>query len=67
MTCENFILLCERDYYRGLPLHRIIKNFMLQAQRTGTHTHTHTHARVRAHAHAHALHVARSAHARRAT
>jgi peptidyl-prolyl cis-trans isomerase-like protein 2 len=30
MTCENFITLCERNYYRGLPFHRIIKNFMLQ-------------------------------------
>ena len=30
MTCENFITLCERDYYRGTPFHRIIKNFMLQ-------------------------------------
>lgn len=37
MTCENFISLCERDYYRGLPFHRIIKNFMLQGgDPTGT-------------------------------
>ena len=37
MTCENFITLCERDYYRGLPFHRIIKNFMLQGgDPTGT-------------------------------
>ena len=31
MTCENFITLCERGYYRSLPFHRIIKNFMVQA------------------------------------
>ena len=30
MTCENFITLCDRNYYRGLPFHRVIKNFMLQ-------------------------------------
>ena len=39
MTCENFITLCERDYYRGVPFHRIIKNFMLQGgDPTGTGT-----------------------------
>ena len=29
-TCENFILLLERGYYNGTPVHRLIKNFMVQ-------------------------------------
>lgn len=29
-TCENFIELCESNYYDGTVFHRLIKNFVLQ-------------------------------------
>ena len=28
-TCENFLGLCERGYYRNVIFHRLIKNFMV--------------------------------------
>lgn len=37
MACENFILLLERGYYDATPVHRLIKNFMVQmGDPTGT-------------------------------
>ena len=30
MACENFITLIERGYYNATPVHRLIKNFMIQ-------------------------------------
>ena len=37
MACENFIRLAERGYYRGVHLHRLLKNFMVQGgDPTGT-------------------------------
>jgi len=27
-TCENFLALCEKGYYRNVIFHRLIKNFM---------------------------------------
>lgn len=30
MACENFVLLLERGYYDRTPVHRLIKNFMVQ-------------------------------------
>uniref|UniRef100_A0A7S0NWF3 PPIase cyclophilin-type domain-containing protein n=1 Tax=Calcidiscus leptoporus TaxID=127549 RepID=A0A7S0NWF3_9EUKA len=30
MTCENFVQLCERGYYRGVGFHRLLRNFMVQ-------------------------------------
>ncbi|XP_022666949.1 peptidyl-prolyl cis-trans isomerase-like 2 isoform X3 [Varroa destructor] len=36
-TCENFIKLCEREYYDGSIFHRSIRNFILQGgDPTGT-------------------------------
>jgi peptidyl-prolyl cis-trans isomerase-like 2 len=29
-TCDNFIQLCETDYYNNTIFHRLIKNFMVQ-------------------------------------
>lgn len=29
-TCENFILLCKKNYYRGTIFHRLIRNFIVQ-------------------------------------
>jgi len=38
-TCENFIGLCKKDYYKGTKFHRLIKNFMVQGgDPTGTGT-----------------------------
>lgn len=30
-TVENFIKLAEKNYYNGLPFHRVIRDFMVQA------------------------------------
>jgi peptidyl-prolyl cis-trans isomerase-like protein 2 len=39
MACENFLLLLERGYYDRTPVHRLIKNFMVQCgDPTGTGT-----------------------------
>ncbi|KAK9808873.1 hypothetical protein WJX72_005552 [[Myrmecia] bisecta] len=36
-TCQNFLGLAERGYYNNTPVHRIIKDFMIQAgDPTGT-------------------------------
>ncbi|XP_060843545.1 RING-type E3 ubiquitin-protein ligase PPIL2 [Rhopalosiphum padi] len=36
-TCENFIKLCQKDYYNGTKFHRSIRNFMVQGgDPTGT-------------------------------
>eukprot|EP00928_Gymnodinium_smaydae_P072332 TRINITY_DN55700_c0_g1_i1.p1 TRINITY_DN55700_c0_g1~~TRINITY_DN55700_c0_g1_i1.p1 ORF type:complete len:543 (+),score=148.32 TRINITY_DN55700_c0_g1_i1:99-1727(+) len=36
-TCDNFLRLCERDYFDGTIFHRLIANFMLQGgDPTGT-------------------------------
>ena len=38
-TCDNFVSLCEKDYYRGTIFHRVIKGFMMQGgDPTGTGT-----------------------------
>jgi hypothetical protein len=29
-TCENFIKLCQRNYYDGTKFHRSIRHFMVQ-------------------------------------
>jgi len=29
-TCDNFLRLCEKEYYNGTIFHRLIQNFMLQ-------------------------------------
>ena len=37
MACENFLTLLERGYYNGTPVHRLIRNFMIQCgDPTGT-------------------------------
>merc|ERR1740130_56617 len=39
MTCENFVGLCDRGYYKGVPFHRLLRNFMVQGgDPTGTGT-----------------------------
>lgn len=30
-TVENFVKLVKKDYYNGLPFHRVIRDFMIQA------------------------------------
>mmetsp|Transcript_53794 Transcript_53794/g.114848 ORF Transcript_53794/g.114848 Transcript_53794/m.114848 type:complete len:556 (-) Transcript_53794:127-1794(-) len=36
-TCDNFLRLCEKEYYNDSPFHRLIRNFMLQGgDPTGT-------------------------------
>merc|ERR1719343_1115124 len=36
-TSDNFLRLCERNYYNDIPCHRLIQNFMLQGgDPTGT-------------------------------
>eukprot|EP00929_Paragymnodinium_shiwhaense_P013808 TRINITY_DN121661_c0_g1_i1.p1 TRINITY_DN121661_c0_g1~~TRINITY_DN121661_c0_g1_i1.p1 ORF type:complete len:560 (-),score=181.37 TRINITY_DN121661_c0_g1_i1:246-1925(-) len=36
-TCDNFLRLCEKDYYNNTVFHRLIHNFMLQGgDPTGT-------------------------------
>lgn len=36
-TCENFMKLCQKDYYNGTKFHRSIRNFMVQGgDPTGT-------------------------------
>ncbi|XP_039268246.2 RING-type E3 ubiquitin-protein ligase PPIL2-like [Styela clava] len=38
-TCENFMKLCQKDYYNGTIFHRSIRNFMIQGgDPTGTGT-----------------------------
>lgn len=38
-TCENFIKLCNEEYYNGTKFHRSIRNFMIQGgDPTGTGT-----------------------------
>ena len=39
MAVDNFITLCGRNYYDGVPFHRLIRNFMVQGgDPTGTGT-----------------------------
>eukprot|EP00413_Alexandrium_margalefii_P023374 CAMPEP_0204566682 /NCGR_PEP_ID=MMETSP0661-20131031/36180_1 /ASSEMBLY_ACC=CAM_ASM_000606 /TAXON_ID=109239 /ORGANISM="Alexandrium margalefi, Strain AMGDE01CS-322" /LENGTH=548 /DNA_ID=CAMNT_0051574543 /DNA_START=61 /DNA_END=1707 /DNA_ORIENTATION=+ len=36
-TTDNFLRLCEKDYYENTPFHRLIRNFMMQGgDPTGT-------------------------------
>ncbi|VDD82592.1 unnamed protein product [Mesocestoides corti] len=36
-TCKNFAELAKRDYYNGVPFHRVIRDFMIQGgDPTGT-------------------------------
>eukprot|EP00941_MAST-03F_sp_MAST-3F-sp1_P000128 g128.t1 len=30
-TCDNFIGLCKKKYFNGVPFHRVIRNFMAQS------------------------------------
>ncbi len=37
VTCENFLMLCKRGYYKNVNLHRLIPGFMVQGgDPTGT-------------------------------